>query len=85
MVLDYEYFNFNKIKTKNTVDLRFNGRYFYARDHLIKKSTVNLPFSKYKEVEDKYVFKSENTFINILIASYQKGNLEIYTQSSTNV
>ena len=40
----------NKIKTKNTVDLRFNGRYFYARDHLIKKSTVNLPFSEYKEV-----------------------------------
>ncbi|KAL6588477.1 hypothetical protein U3516DRAFT_653582 [Neocallimastix sp. 'constans'] len=43
-----------KIKTRNTVDLRFNGRYFYARDHLIKKSTVNLPFSEYKEVCLRY-------------------------------
>ena len=26
-----------KIKTRNTVDLRFDGRYFYARQHSIKK------------------------------------------------
>ncbi|KAG4082154.1 hypothetical protein H8356DRAFT_1299908 [Neocallimastix lanati (nom. inval.)] len=46
----YDNIKVYKIKTRNTVDLRFNGRYFYARDHLIKKSTVNLPFSEYKEV-----------------------------------
>ncbi|KAL6592805.1 hypothetical protein U3516DRAFT_649166 [Neocallimastix sp. 'constans'] len=46
----YDNIKVYKIKTRNTVDLQFNGRYFYARDHLIKKSTVNLPFSEYKEV-----------------------------------
>ncbi|ORY16683.1 hypothetical protein LY90DRAFT_517732 [Neocallimastix californiae] len=48
----YDNIKVYKIKTRNTVDLRFNGRYFYARDHLIKKSTVNLPFSEYKEVNN---------------------------------
>ncbi|KAL6588986.1 hypothetical protein U3516DRAFT_653447 [Neocallimastix sp. 'constans'] len=50
----YDNIKVYKIKTRNTVDLRFNGRYFYARDHLIKKSTVNLPFSEYKEVCLRY-------------------------------
>ncbi|ORX97073.1 hypothetical protein LY90DRAFT_520143 [Neocallimastix californiae] len=137
----YDNIKVYKIKTRNTVDLRFNGRYFYARDHLIKKSTVNLPFSEYKEVnteiidnkfycyyyrkqvemindvptktrivtyhlvrekkvpfiveinldnnsfvkerKDKYTSNSINTFNSILIASYQKVNLEIFTPSST--
>ncbi|ORY21680.1 hypothetical protein LY90DRAFT_632656 [Neocallimastix californiae] len=117
----YDNIKVYKIKTKNTVDLRFNGRYFYARDHLIKKSTVNLSFSEYKEVclryhqhkkfysiknmkdvpnnkdnnrnnnknnnnkkrKDKYTSNSINTFNSILIASYQKVNLEIFTPSST--
>ncbi|KAL6588560.1 hypothetical protein U3516DRAFT_654001 [Neocallimastix sp. 'constans'] len=50
----YDNIKVYKIKTRNTVDLRFNGRYFYSRDHLIKKSTVNLPFSEYKEVCLRY-------------------------------
>ncbi|KAG4081963.1 hypothetical protein H8356DRAFT_1066884 [Neocallimastix lanati (nom. inval.)] len=50
----YDNIKVYKIKTRNTVDLRFNGRYFYARDHLIKKSTVNLSFSEYKEVCLRY-------------------------------
>jgi len=39
-----------KIKTRNTVDLRFNGRYFYAKQHSIKKSNLNLTLAEFKKI-----------------------------------
>ncbi|KAG4094978.1 hypothetical protein H8356DRAFT_1350871 [Neocallimastix lanati (nom. inval.)] len=98
------------IMTINTTDLRFNGRYFYTCDLLIKKSTVNLPFSEYKEVnsnkniteitDNKFYYyyyheqveiiddngktsNSVKTFNRMLIAFFQKVNLEIFSPSST--
>ncbi|ORX73459.1 hypothetical protein BCR32DRAFT_285619 [Anaeromyces robustus] len=140
-----------KIKTINTVDLRFDGRYFYAKQHLIKKSNLNLTLSEYKKIcqlynkhkkyvkqqnnknnfyyqkqveiindipikkrvvqyhlvrekkipfiieinldtktfvkerKDKYTSNSIYTFNSILIASYQKINIEIFSPSSTTL
>ena len=37
-----EHIRVYKIKTRSTVDLRFDGRYFYAKQHSIKKSNLKL-------------------------------------------
>ncbi|ORX70390.1 hypothetical protein BCR32DRAFT_285966 [Anaeromyces robustus] len=156
----YDNLNVYKIKTINTVDLRFDGRYFYAKKTLVKKTKLNLSLSEYKKVcqlyhqhkklyyrkdesnennppkvntnhyyyqkqiesvnfyrltdkrdvryrlvrekkipfiveinldnktlvkvrKDKYTSNSINTFNNILLASYQRINIEIFLPLST--
>ncbi|ORX64138.1 hypothetical protein BCR32DRAFT_298190 [Anaeromyces robustus] len=155
----YDNLNVYKIKTINTVDLRFDGRYFYAKKTLVKKTKLNLSLPEYKKVcqlyhqhkklyykkdesnennptkvntnhyyykkqienvnyvlsdkrdvryrlvrekkipfiveinldnktlvkvrKDKYTSNSINTFNSILIASYQKINIEIFLPVST--
>lgn len=127
-----------KIKTVNTVDIEFNGRYFLAREHRVNKSILNLSVEKYKNIcklynkfkiqntteknyyskkievidnekivkyyrlksksfiieydldnkefikvrNDKAVSNSINTFNSILLASYQKINIDIFLPKS---
>ncbi|ORX64899.1 hypothetical protein BCR32DRAFT_122932 [Anaeromyces robustus] len=50
----YDNLNVYKIKTINTVDLRFDGRYFYAKKTLVKKTKLNLSLPEYKKVCQLY-------------------------------
>ncbi|ORY28565.1 hypothetical protein LY90DRAFT_513119 [Neocallimastix californiae] len=43
-----------KIKTRNTVDLRFDGRYFYAKQHSIKMSNLKITLAEFKKIYLKY-------------------------------
>ena len=39
-----------KIKTTNTVDIEFDGRFFYAKKHIIKKSLLKISLAEYKNI-----------------------------------
>jgi len=39
-----------KIKTENTVDIKFNGHYFFAKKHKINKSMLNINLKEYKNI-----------------------------------
>jgi len=49
-----EHIRIYNIKTRNTVDLRFDGRYFYAKQHSIKKSNLKLTLAEFKKICLKY-------------------------------
>ncbi|KAL6636091.1 hypothetical protein U3516DRAFT_848793 [Neocallimastix sp. 'constans'] len=68
-----EHIRVYKIKTRNTVDLRFDGRYFYAKQHSIKKSNLKLTLAEFKKICLKYhQYKKLNCDKNKSIMYYHK-------------
>ena len=144
--LYYENFKVYKIKTLNTVDIEFNGKYFLAKEIKIKKNLLKMSLDQFKKIcalfnefkkinknnKNKYIYRKKidivdcvpyqkklvkyecvkiknipfiieydldnnkfikirndklssnsiNTFNSILLASYQKININIFNKES---
>lgn len=67
-----------KIKTMNTVDLRFYGCYFYIKQHPVKNTSLKLSLSKFKKICLKYNhYKKTTRSINNISNVYYRKQVEI--------
>ena len=67
------------------VDLRFDGRYFYAKQHSVKNTSLKLSLSKFKKICLKYNhYKKTTRSINNINNVYYRKQVEIIGQAPFN-